>query len=133
MAYEIFQRTAVRVETPSLAVAPGGRIAFNAAACRLLIDAGVRNVVILWDKARNRMAIRAASKGEKNSFTVTFTGGSHSGSLRAQSFLRHIGWNAAKREALAATWNAAEKMFEATLPAQCLPSRADGKKRPNPK
>jgi hypothetical protein len=128
MAYEMFERTATRVDTPSLAIAPGGRVALNAAACRILIDAGVRTVVILWDKARGRIAIKPTPKGEKNSFTVSFTG-HHSGSFRAQSFLRHIGWNAPKRVPLATAWNAAEKMFEASLPPQYVASGSTTRKR----
>jgi hypothetical protein len=76
-------------------------------------------VVILWDKAKNRMAIKAASKGERNAFTVT--AGDHSATFAAKSFLRHIGWNAPKREMLPTSWNAAEKMFEVTLPVEYLP------------
>jgi hypothetical protein len=130
VAYELFERTAVRVETPTLAIAPSGRVAINAAACRLLMEAGIKTVVILWDNATNKMAVKAAPKGEKNSFTVTFVRGNHSGSFTAKAFLRHIGWNAAKRERLATTWNATEKMFETTLPLKYLaPTSADGKRR----
>jgi hypothetical protein len=102
MAYEMFERTAVRVDTPALSIAPGGKVAINAAACRLLTEAGIKSVVILWDKARNKMAIKAAPKGEKNLFTITFTG-RYSASLKAKSFLDHIGWNAPKREMLHTT------------------------------
>jgi hypothetical protein len=130
VAYELFERTTVRVDTPALSIAPQGKVAINAPACRLLIEAGIKTVVILWDKATNRMAIKAAPKGEKNSFTVTFTGGNHSGSFAAKAFLRHIGWNAPKREQLATTWNAAEKMFETTLPPKYLASTStEGKRR----
>ncbi len=122
MAYEVFQRSAVRVSTPSLAVSPLGLIAFNAAACRLLIEAGVKSVVILWDRSKCRIAVKAAPRGERNSFTVTINGGSHSGGVRAKSFFRHIGWVAPKRVPLATTWNAAERMFEATLPRHYIAS-----------
>jgi hypothetical protein len=129
VAYELFERSAVRVDTPTLSIGPSGRIALNAAASRLLAEVGIKTVVILWDKARNRMAIKTAPKGEKSVFTVTFTGRS-SASLRAKSFLDHIGWKAPKREALATTWNAAEKMFEVALPPQHLaPSSSASKKR----
>jgi hypothetical protein len=42
MEYQIFERVAVRVETPILSIVPGGRIAINSAAGRLLMDAGSR-------------------------------------------------------------------------------------------
>jgi hypothetical protein len=130
VAYELFKRSAVRVETPTLALAPQGRIAINAAACRLLTEAGIRAVTILWDKANHRMAIRGATKTEKNSYAISFTGNRHSGSLAAKLFLRHIGWTATKRETLRATWNPLEKMLEATLPPQYVGVRTPaGKER----
>jgi hypothetical protein len=129
VAYEIFKRSSTRVETPTLAITPQGRIFFNAAACRLLIEFGIKTAVIFWDKARNKVAIKAAPKGEKNAFVISLTD-RHSASLTAKSFLHHVGWNAAKRETLATTWNPTEKMFEVTLPPQYLaPSSAPGKRR----
>jgi hypothetical protein len=129
MAYQLFERTAVRVDTPTLAIARQGKVFINAPACRLLVQAGIKTVVILWDQATNRMAIKGAPKGEKNSFTLTFTRGS-SGSFTAKSFFRHIGWNAPKSEKLATTWNAAERMFETTLPLKYLaPASAEVKRR----
>jgi hypothetical protein len=123
VAYELFERTGVRGDAPVLSITSDARVAFNAAACRLLMEAGIKTVVILWERAKNRMAIKAAPKGEKNSFTVTFAGDNHSATFAAKSFLRHIGWNAPKREALPTTWNAVEKMFEVTLPSQYLPKK----------
>jgi hypothetical protein len=129
MGYQLFERVAVRVETPILSITPGGRIAINSAAGRLLMEAGIKTVVILWDSTKNRMAIKAAPKGEKNSFTVTFTRHNNSATFSAKSFLRHIGWNAPKREMLATTWNAKDKMFEVTLPPQYVASGSDGGKK----
>ena len=129
MAYEVFKRSAVRVDTPVLSMTPNGKVAFNAAACRLLEEAKMKTAVILWDEVTNRMAVKAAPKGERNAFGISFTGG-NSASLTAKSFIRHIGWKAPKREALATTWNAAEKMFEATLPSRYVASSpAHGKRK----
>jgi len=99
---------------------PEGRITLNAAACRVLMAADIKTVVVLWDKTDNKMAIKAAQEGERNSFAISFTGESHSGSLTVKSFFQHIGWHATDRQALPTTWNASEKMFEVTLPAKYL-------------
>ncbi len=115
MAYETFKRTKIRASTPTVSVKPDGRIAINAAAVRILIDAGVKSVLLLWDRANSTMAIKAVAKSDKNGYAVSFTG-THSGSLRAKSFLTHIGWNAAQRETLPALWNYTEKMLEVALP-----------------
>jgi hypothetical protein len=118
MAYEVFKRTGVRVEEPALSLVPDGRIALNAAAVRVLSEAGVKSVLLLWDKTNNRVALKAATKGDKNAYAVSIVRDSHSGSLRARSFFGHIGWSAPKRTLLPATWNAQEKMLEITLPQE---------------
>jgi len=80
----------------------------------------VKTVVILWDKGYNKMAIKAAPENERNAFAVSFASDSHAGTLTVKSFLQHIGWRATDRLALPTTWNAAEKMFEVTLPMKFL-------------
>ncbi|MGB6676797.1 MAG: hypothetical protein WBE44_08920 [Terriglobales bacterium] len=120
MAYEVFQRTGVRVEVPALSITADGRMVINAAAARLLIEAGVKSVLLLWDKANHKMAVKAAQKGDKNAYAVSLSPDKYSGSLRAKAFVAHIGWRAPRREMLLATWNAKEKMFELTLPEKYL-------------
>lgn len=118
MAYELFHRTGVRVDSPLLSIVPDGRIVFNAAATRTLVHAGVKHVVILWDKSNRRMAIKATNKADKNGFAVSLVSSGHSGSLRAKSFLLHVGWTATQRETLPAVWNESRKIFEVELPAE---------------
>jgi len=120
MAYEVFQRTAVRVENPTLAITADGRIALNAAAFRLFKKAGNLLVLLLWDKTNNKLALKVAPRGDKNAYAISAT--RQSGNLAAKSFLGHIGWRASKRMLLDATWNEREKMLEVTLPPQYLGS-----------
>jgi hypothetical protein len=120
MAYEMFTRTGVRVDSPTVSITPEGRVTFNAAATRTLASAGVKHVVLLWDRLEQKMAARATSKSDRNGYAVSLAPDKHAGSLRAKSFLQHIGWSATRREMLPAAWNAAEKMFEVRLPAQYL-------------
>jgi hypothetical protein len=129
MAYEVFKRTGARVEEPTLSIVPGGRIAINAAATRIVLEAGIKRVLLLWDPANHRMAIKAAKKGDENAYAVSVAPGSHSGSLRAKTFLTYIGWNGRKREMISAPWNEKERMFEATLPLEHLESERWGVKR----
>jgi hypothetical protein len=123
MPYEMYTRTTVRVEEPALSLVPDGRIALNAAAVRILTQAGVKSVVLLWDKTNNRVALKAAAKGDKNSYAVSIVRNSHSGSLRAKSFLTHIGCNVPKRTMLPATWIEKEKMLEISVPREYLASK----------
>ena len=120
MAYEVFKRTSVRVEEPTLAITPGGSIVFNAAAARILAGAGVKAALLLWDKNTNKLAVKATAKGDRNAFAVTLIRGTSSGSLRAMSFLNHVGWGAKHRESLPATWNEKEKMLETILPSKFI-------------
>jgi hypothetical protein len=119
VAYEVSRRTGVRVDGPTLSIIPDGRIGVNAAAARILVEAGVKSVFLLWDKANHRIAAKSAPKNDKNAYSVSITT-SHNGSIRAKQFLSHIGWNASTRETLPATWNEKEKMFEVTLPERYL-------------
>ena len=121
MAYEVFRRTGVRVDALAFSLVPDGRIALNAAVCRVLVGAGIKSVLLLWDKANHKFAVKAAPKNEANAYAVSIAS-SHSGSIRAKAFLAHIGWNARTRETLSATWNEKEKMFEVTLPERSVKS-----------
>lgn len=99
---------------------------FNAAATRILMAAGIRAALLLWDKNTNKFAIKATSKGDKNAFAVTLAPGHSSGSLRAKLFLNYIGWRAPQREAVPITWNEKEKMLEAVLPSKFIGVRKRG-------
>ena len=129
MAYELYERTGTRVEAPTLSITVDKRVVINAAAVRIFVQAGVKSVLLLWDRSNHRVALKAAQKGDKNAYAVSIALGSHSGSLRAKSFLDHIGWKARKREMIPVVWNEKERMFEATLPLEHLESERWGVKR----
>jgi hypothetical protein len=120
MAYEVFKRTGARVASPTMSLVPGGRISINAAAVRIFVEAGVGSVILLWDRDNHKVALKAASKGDKNAYAISIAPDHHSGSLRAKSFLAHIGWNAPHRQMVDAGWDEKEKMFELTLPEEYL-------------
>jgi hypothetical protein len=119
MAYEVFKRSVARVETPTVAIVPDGRIAINAAAVRLFQAAKISSVVLLWDEKNHRMAIKASRRGDRNAFIVSFSRG-HSGVIRALSFLGHIGWKADQRRRLDAVWNDKEQMIEVVVPTDLI-------------
>lgn len=116
MAYELYKRTSLRADSPSFTLSNGGRIGINAAAVRVMVEAGVKAVVLLWDKANNKIAIKAAPKNDENAYAVSLAPDNHSGNIRAKSFLAHIGWIAPNKLMLPAEWNEKEKMFELRLP-----------------
>lgn len=123
MAYETFERKAVRVEDPALTVRPEGRITFNAAASRLLESAGVKTVRILWDKTTCGVAVQATQKGDSNSYSVAFSR-ARSATVTAKLFLQYIGWSSNRRQTVRATWDEQRKMMEAKLPAKFVGNHA---------
>jgi len=113
-------RTAVRVAGPTLSIAPDGRIALNAAAVRLFLEAGAKTTaLLLWDKSNYRMALKAAPKSDRDVLAISLSG-IHSAVVRAKGFLSHIGWSAPERISMAATWVESGKMLEVRLPAEYL-------------
>lgn len=120
MPYEVFRRTGIRVDEPTVAITPRGTIVFNAAASRIMAGAGVKAVLLLWDKSANKLAFKAASKRDRDAFVVSQASGRFSSSLKAKSFLTHVGWQAKKRESLPATWREKERMLEITLPSEFI-------------
>ena len=129
MAYEVFERSGTRVQQPALSLVPDGRIALNAAAVRVMAGAGIKIVLLLWDRTNYKLALKAAAKGDQNGYAVSIVPGSYSGSLRAKSFLSHIGWSAPKRTTLPATWNDVDKMLEVTLPPEFVGAAKTGSPR----
>jgi hypothetical protein len=121
VAYEIFERNSVRVESPTLTVRPEGRIACNAAASRFLKNAGVTSVRILWDKNNCGIALLATDIRDDNSYSVVFSP-SRSAIVSAKAFLRHIGWSSNRRQTVPATWDRARRMLEAELPIRFVSS-----------
>ncbi len=117
MAYETFERKALRVEEPALTMRPEGRIAFNAAASRLLENAGVKTVRILWDETTCGLAVQAAPRGDSNSYSVAFSR-SRSATVSAKRFFQYIGWSSADRQTIPAKWDAQRKMMETKLPSK---------------
>jgi hypothetical protein len=79
-------------------------------------------VLLLWDKASSKLALKAAAKTNTNAYAVSVQPNKQGGSLTAKSFLNYIGWSARQRKTLPATWNKKEKMLEITLPHEFLVS-----------
>ncbi|MGC1266360.1 MAG: hypothetical protein WA853_08760 [Candidatus Acidiferrum sp.] len=125
MAYETFERKSVRMEDPAITIAPvtDGRIALNAAATRLLQEAGVHAVKILWDKTKCGIALQAARKDDANSFSIAFGGRHSQASITPKTFLKYIGWTADSRQTVRAKWDAQQKTLEAELPPRFVGMR----------
>src|SRR5215467_11489026 len=94
MSYQVFKKTATRVETASVTIRPSGRIAINAAATRMLLASGVRSVLLLWDSTNKKIALKAVPQSHGDAFLISIPRRRNAGSVRAKAFLKHIGWKA---------------------------------------
>jgi len=124
MAYEVVERSSIRVETPALTLVPkrprNVKLILNAAATRAMDDAGIKLVNLLWDKTTHRAALREASKGDQNAFSLSIHPNKRQSTVAATAFYEQIGWNSPKRVTVEATWNATTRMLEATIPQEYL-------------
>ncbi len=120
MPYETFKRTTQRTELQTLSIAPKGRIALNAAAARVAVGQGINTVLLLWDKERRRLALKATTKADTNGYRLTLATDLRNATLSATTFLRHIHWNAPQRVTLETIWNEKSRMFEVVLPSEYL-------------
>lgn len=102
-----------------LSILPDGRIAFNAAATRLLQKEGVKAVTILWDKARCAIALQASEKRDRNAYSIFFNRG-RSATISPKAFLTQIGWSAKTRQTVPTRWNPEAHMIEAELPSESV-------------
>jgi hypothetical protein len=116
------RKSSRRVDSPAIAVTPTWRLALNAAATRLLAEAGIKSVILFWDASKCRLVMRAAERGAANSFRVTSNRGNSSAAVAVIGFLKYIEWNAQERQTVQAKWNASERMLEATLPSEFIGS-----------
>ena len=121
MAYTPFERKPFRSESATISIAPKGQMRFSAAACRVLQGAGIQYVILLWDSANGRMAIKGVAKPASSTFAITFSAAA--GSFRAKSFLDYIRWRPTETKTLPTNWNTAEKMYEVLLPREYVNDR----------
>jgi hypothetical protein len=124
MGYEVFDRKATKIGSPGLTITKAKTIALNPDAGDLVRRAGGKFVHFLWDASANKMALRPLAKADSIAFKLTNQSGKRRGmTVSAAAFLHHIGWNAAKSTAVAASWNEKDKALEALLPSKFIDLR----------
>lgn len=116
--YELYPRNLARASAPVISVTKLGRITMNAAATRVLVQTGVANVLLLWDAAARKFALRPTEKSDSTTYQIRFARDNAGAGFSAKPFLRMIGYDFEKTRALPTTWNEAEGMFEVTLPQE---------------
>lgn len=123
MAYEIFTREVIRTGSPRISVNTLGRVGINQPATKILKDNAVEFVLLLWDRERNKIAIRPIAKKDKRSYILTFALKGNGAGFSAKTFFNYIGYNYSKTQSLAAEWNEKESILEIDVPAENLKDR----------
>jgi hypothetical protein len=98
---------------PAVTISRKGIISLNVAICRIFKKNGIEAVLLLSDSDGRKFALRAASKNEKLSYPVGYTGSS--GYVTARSFLISIGWDGEKYK-IDACWDEASSLVEFRMP-----------------
>jgi len=132
MAYERIDKplgTGIRLDRPMMRVTPNS-LALNSKSNKILLEAGISRVWILWDAQRCRVALRAAPPDDLAAFGVSRTNGpnrtSRQATVGAGTFLKRIGWNPPERPvSVPADWNEAEQQLEANLPPEYILTHVD--------
>src|SRR6266850_2607178 len=112
MAYEIYSRDVIRVSTPVVTLNRRGRVLFNVAATKVLHEAGIENVFLMWDKDARKFAIRATNKKDTRAFTIRYASKNKWCAISAKGFLTHIGHQMDKTISYQASWDKENQMFE---------------------
>ena len=124
MAYEIFEKKAIRVGTPAVTFNSKDRISINSQAAKILHQHAVEFVLILWDKQGRKAALRPLSKKDRRAYKLSYGKISNNqpngASFSARTFLNHIGWKTQEKQTMSAEWNEDEQLLEFVLPANCL-------------
>jgi hypothetical protein len=115
MAYEVYTRKIRRVTGPSVTFSKQGRLALNMTAAKLVTDLGTDLVLLMWDEAARRVAVKPIMrKDDKRAYKVRFGGKGNTAGFHAATFFDYIGWDLAKQgtTAFPAEWNAEQGLLE---------------------
>jgi hypothetical protein len=90
----------------------------NAAAARILVQASVVNVLLLWDATARKFALKPTDKSDSTTYQVRFNRDNAGAGFSAKPFLRMIGYDFEETRVLPTTWTEADGMFEVILPEE---------------
>ncbi len=94
MTYEILDSTENNYRSavgPMFQLRPDGVMRFNVAAAQELRKLGAERALVLWDKAKHKIAFSAAPPEERRSYKVAYNRKGNGAQLVARTFPRYIG------------------------------------------
>jgi hypothetical protein len=115
MAYEIFDRKVRYSGTEAITITKYGQLSFNKTASAILQKEAVEKVLMLWDKEKLSIGIRAIKKKDTRAFTVRWSTRGDGAGFSIASFIKHIDYNASESRSFPVQWNDEQQMFEFEL------------------
>ena len=129
MPYEIFTKKTPRMGNPVMSFSKIGQIAFNQTASRLLQKHEIENVLLMWDSAESKMAIKSTSnKKDPRAYRLRYNEKGNGASFSAKTFLDYVGIDYTERKPIPIDLNPDSEIFlEVKLPEECLKRNAQPK------
>lgn len=121
MSYEIFEKTIRRDTEPRVTISTLGRLQFNASASKTLYKHNVESVLLLWDKAVRKVAIKSKSGKDERAYSMRYAKKGKGAGFAAKTFLEWCDYDYSETKSYPCEWNEAESMFEVSLPPAAAP------------
>ena len=126
MAYEVFTRKTPRMGSPTMSFSKLGQISFNQTAARLLQKEAVEFILVLWDTADGKLAIKSINnKKDPRAYRMRYNPKGNGAGFSAKTFLDHAGIDYSERKAIPVEINPDLEMFvEVKIPDSLLKKKA---------
>ena len=112
MPYEVFTRKTPRMGTPTVSFSKIGQIAFNQSATRILQKAAIESILLLWDPAEGKLALKSTTnKKDVRAYRLRFNDKGNGASFSAKTFLDYAGIDYSERKAVTIEINPDLEMF----------------------
>lgn len=122
MPYVIYERKTPRTGSPTVRFTKLGQITFNQHASRILQKDAIEMILLLWDAAEKKLAMKTISnKKDTRAYTIRYNPKGNGASFSAKTFLDYAGIDFEKGKAIPITVNSNSEYFvEVTVPPEML-------------
>ena len=126
MPYEVFTKKAVRMGTPTVTFSKIGQIVFNQTASRILQKDAIEFILVLWDAADGKLALKATgNKKDPRAYHIRYNEKGNGAGFSAKTFLDHAGIDYSDRKAIPVEINSGVEMFlEVKIPDALMKTKS---------
>jgi hypothetical protein len=116
--YEVFTRKTPRMGSPVMSFSKIGQITFNQTAARVLQNATIEHVLLMWDADERKVALKStSSKKDQRAYRIRYAEKGNGGNFSAKTFMDYIGIDYSQRRGIPIEINPNHEMFiEVKLP-----------------